>query len=351
MIRQICPHCFGAIELPDAAAGTSVECSVCHKSFAVPGRHTPTVADAQPPTPAPAPAPMPALATATTTLPLTPGRPPVSEATSTPNLPPGLVVPAEPPKVPTASSAPGTPGYAPPVPPVGMAHTASVTLAPALLEWLPVVCFTLILVLTFFSWVGMYPGGYLAYSQSPWGAFVGNFETNPISEEVMKLEVTLKKVIGSNWTFLLPYLFGVVLATALAWADRFVTVAHVTALPGPLSFVQKMWPHRFPVLTGLAIGTLLLLLVQVRLGFGLENAIKAHVTGEYAEALAAADNSSSRQKLLVKQGMNLGQYELQGTTCLALALAAHGVAVAAAAGRFWLYRRGPKPLPRITLQS
>lgn len=304
MIRQICPHCFASVEFADEAAGTTADCPVCHKAFPVPGRYAPSVA---------------------------------GEPAARPTPPPGFVPPVAAPTAPTTS---------PDAPADGPGHT--LTLSPTKLGWLPVTCLTLVLVLSFFSWVGHYPGGYMAYSQSPWGALAGNFETNPSSDDVLHLEKPLKAILGSNWLLLLPYLLALVVAVALGWADRALSATPVAALPVPL---QGVWPYRAAVLAALAVLTLTLLALQMRLGFGLETATRKMVADQYAEALKAAETSAAEQKILVKQGMEYGQYAVQTTWWLTLAVTLHAVAAVAALLRLWLARRGTKPLPRITVWS
>ena len=309
MIRQICPHCFASVEFADEAAGTTADCPVCRKAFPVPGRYAPSVAG----DPAPRPTP-----------------------------PPGLVAPTDPSRAPAgspaASAMPDGPGR-------------TLTLSPSKLGWLPVSCLTLVFVLTFFSWVGHYPGGYMAYAQSPWGALAGNFETNPFSDDVEHLEKPLKALIGSNWLLLLPYLLALIAAVALGWADRAVTATQVTGLPGPVAYLQGVWPYRVGVLAALAVLTLTLLALQVRVGFGLDTATRKMVAERFAEALKGAETSAAEQKILVKQGMELGQYAVQTTWWLTLAVALHAVAAVAALLRLWLARRGTKPLPRVTFWS
>ena len=304
MIRQICPHCFASVEFADEAAGTTADCPVCHKAFPVPGRYAPSVA---------------------------------GDPAARPTPPPGLVAPADAPRA--AAAGPDAPAGGP---------GRTLTLSPSRLGWLPVTCLTLVLVLSFFSWVGHYPGGYMAYSQSPWGALAGKFETNPSTDDVLHLEKPLNAAIGSNWLLLLPYLLALPAAVALGWADRALSATPVAGLPAPL---QGIWPYRAAVLAALAVLTLTLLALQVRLGFGLDTATRKVVAEHYADALKAAETSAAEQKILVKQGMEFGQYAVQTTWWLALAVALHAVAAVAALLRLWLARRGTKPLPRVTAWS
>ncbi len=339
MIRQFCPHCFRPVELPDDAAGTTFPCPQCGKGFPVPGRYTPAV-DPGLVTPSGGSAPV-------------PEKPTVPDPTPDPRPqpPPGFIPP--PPAGPAADPGTGSAGTPP--------ARGGVTLSPAALDWFPAACFTLILVLTCFAWVGLYPGGDAAYTQSPWGMMAGDFWRNPFSESVLKIEQELHKQVRSDWV-MLPYLLGLLAAVGIAWADRLVR-ADVAARPGVhlpprLGFLTAVWPHRFPILAGLAIGLLALLLIQAYAGFSLETALHKVVDGRArAEGVgqatapappAAAERSSAMEReAAIRQGMQLAQYRLQTTTWFGLAVGTHVVAVVAAGLRLWLYRRGSKPRPRV----
>ncbi|MGL6076650.1 MAG: hypothetical protein ACRC8S_21045 [Fimbriiglobus sp.] len=330
VIRQMCPSCFAMIELASSAAGTSAACPKCSKEFPVPSNYTPTVLS-EPNIQEPKPVNDP-----------TPAVPPIPTTDAKPTPPPGLVIPTDAPRAAASTPEETTSG--------SYGTVRSVTLSPSVLEWLPVACFTLILLLTFFSWVGLYPGGFSTYTQSAWQAFFGTFRTDHISEEVLKLEAPLKTSISQNLMLMFPYLVALLFATVLAWADRFVTAAHITQLPPQAKIIEKIWPFRFSILTGLAILTLVLLLLQISAGFGLESAVAKHIGADFNEKIAASDNSSTKQKLHIEMGTKLAQYQLTGTTYLYLALLAHVAVVLAAAAKAWLHRRGTKPLPRIQLQ-
>ena len=340
MIRQFCPHCFRPVELPDDAAGTTYPCPQCGKGFPVPGRYAPAVDPGlTPASGGPTPAPE---------------KPPVPDPT-----PPDFRLPPPPgfvPAPPAGAAGDPAPGAS------AVPARGGVTLSPAVLDWFPAACFTLILLLTCFAWVGLYPGGDAAYTQSPWGMMAGDFSRNPFSESVLKIEQELNAKAKSDWV-MLPYLFGLLAAVGIAWADRLVR-ADVAARPGVhlpprLGFLTAVWPHRFPILAGLAIGLLALLLIQAYAGFGLETALHKVVEARArpegagqatapATTPAAADRSSAMEKeAAIRQGMQLAQYRLQTTTWFGLAVGTHVVAVVAAGLRLWLYRRGAKPRPRV----
>lgn len=317
MIRQLCPHCLAGVELPDAAAGSAVDCPVCNKPIAVPAGYVPTVA-AQPRT-APAPEP--------TVLPPSDAPPP----------PPGFV----PPKPPPAA------GAAEPRP----AASAGGTI-PGWLAWVPAAGLAVAFLLTFFPWVGCYPGGVRIYTQTPWQAASGSFTTNPLPNQLVEDEADLLRVIRvSGWMLLyLPLLLATL---AAAWVERLVPDPAANPRLAPLTAV---WPHRWPILAGLTAVLLVLLFTQVGVGFGLHGAVRQaavdKVTAPPADGKPAepATNETNRQILTAARvGMEANKLGAQGTTALELALIAHLLAAAAAGGWWWLSRRGGRPLPRLTL--
>lgn len=318
MIRQICPSCFRSVELPDAAAGTDAPCPACGKPFAVPG----TYAFAVDPTAGPPPDSVPAF-------PQKPARP---------APPPGFVPP-------TAAGAPKP--MAPPPESVvltSVERTAGFPLSPTVLGWIPAACLTLVFLLTFFTWVGVYPGGYRAYTQNAWEAAFGSIDSNNFAEEFLKLETDLAKRAPWN-LLLLPFLLGLLAVLALAWGER--AVRDPDRIPVPA--VKPLWQYRFALIAGLAALLFGLVAFQNRIGFGLETAVRQLTAEKYAEEQKAADNSAAKQKVAVKEGREVGSYQIQTTSWLALAVAALFVGVVAAGVKFWLDVRGPKPPPRIAV--
>ena len=330
MIRQLCPHCYASVELPPDAAGRETPCPQCAKAIAVPAAYAPSVAASGGlqnlgPTPQNIPSP--------TRL----GTNPMSEPIAPP---PGLnpASAAPPPAVPMPSTAPNSePG------------SCTVALSPIWLDWVPVLCFTLILVLTLFNWVGTYPGGTRVYSQSPWYAALGWISPNTLPEELLLDERYFEDAVPRNhWLFLyFPLLFAALL---LGWLDRVIRNPTVNSVPGPLAWLPSIWPRRFLVLTAISGLLLALLLFQTWRGFGLETAVKQKVAEQYSEQEKVADSTPKKQKVTVMMGQELGRYQLQGTTPLNAAIAAHAVAFLAMLGRWWLHNRGAKPYPRVSLQ-
>jgi hypothetical protein len=231
-----------------------------------------------------------------------------------------------------------------PAPSLAGERTAGFPLSANVLGWVPAACFTLVFLLTFFTWVGMYPGGYRAYTQNGWEAAFGSLDSNNFAEEFLKLEKEL--AARTPWNLLLvPFLFGLLLLLAAAWAERALRDPDRVPVPA----VAQFWRYRFAALAGLAALLFGLLAFQSRIGFGLETAVRRMVAEKFDGELQSADTSAAKQKVAVREGREIASFQLHTTSWLALAMAALLVGVATAALKFWLDTRGTKPPPRVSL--
>ncbi len=338
MIRQICPHCLQTVELPDSSAGTVAQCPRCRELIPVPAAYTPSVdPNAGPAAPPPGyrPSPDPNLERPAVT--------PSSEAITLDRVdrtppPPGLVSPR------TGAAA----HRADPAPASGYARSAALVLTPQGLAWIPVGCLTLIFLLAFFDWAGSYPGGTRLYSQTAWEAMFGRYTVGGMTEKMVADQPSIDaKMRFSFWLFLaMPLLIATLL---VAWAERLlVRDADPERLP---DWLQRVWPHRFPILAGAAGLVLVLILFQSAMGFGLESAIRRHVAEQFNTQAAAADTPAKKLEVAVDEAKMVNGYGLRMTTARQLAIAANVVAVAALLGRWWLDRRGPNAAPpRVLVQ-
>jgi hypothetical protein len=325
-MRQICPHCQTPVDVPDAAAGGQFDCPACGESFPVPKSYAPAVAaetyavrnEPAPPRPAVEP----------------PAPPP-----HRPLPPPGYVPP---------SAAPPQPVAADP----GDERTRGLALTPVVVGWVPVACLTLCLLLTFFPWVGAYPGGYRVLSQNAWEAGYGSVHAPAaaVPESLQQAEPEVVAHAPPNLLLLL-YCVLLILTVLLAWAERLVrTEPTVMTVPGPLAWLPGVWPYRFALLIGLAALLLVLVLYQSVRGFGLETSVRRYADGKHAAVLGAADTAAKRQVAEIQAGMEAARFAVQPTTARDLAAAAHVVAVLALLARMWLARRGDRPPPRVVVQ-
>jgi hypothetical protein len=236
----------------------------------------------------------------------------------------------------------------------GLPRSFGLPLDPHVIAWLPAVCLTLCLVFSFFPWVGAFPGGYRVFSQTPWEAAVRDvtFPATAVPESLQKAEPELRKLVSLN---LLMFLYGIllILTVVLAWLERVVfrTPPDASTLPGPLAWLPGVWPHRFLLLLGLSLFLLFLIAVQSWLGFGVETAVEQYATTLHAEELkAAGTNAQKKQIAQINIAMDEARFVVQTTTVREIAVAAHVVVILAVLARFWLDRRGNKPVPRIAVE-
>lgn len=332
MIRQLCPQCFATVELPPEAAGHDTPCPKCGKVIAVPAAYSPSVSTS---------GGLPGLTPPTSKPPTPPGTYPMSDPIAPP---PGLnpVTVAPPPLV-------AAPTVTLPTTDSGM-RSCGISLNTTWLDWVPAACFTLILLTTFFSWVGTYPGGVRVYSQNPWSALTGGVTTSNLPEDLIQDEKYLETAISGN-RWLIIYFPMLLAALLLSWLACLIRNPNINTIPGPLAWLPKIWDQRFLIISAISASLLFLILIQTWSGYGLETAIKQKVNEQYAKQLeAAASSTPKRQAVEVQMGAELGRYQLQGTTPLNTAIVLHAVALLAILGSSWMHKRGNKPHPRISVQ-
>ncbi len=327
-MRLICPHCMSGVTVSDDTAGKEATCPNCGKQFPTPARYSAAVV---PEVPASAP-PLPEVAPMPTTVPPVPPTPPgfVPPATVAPSgfLPPTIVGSAEVPVV------------------VGYTRSRGITISPQVVSWLPAVLLLFAMVFTFFPWVGSYAGGSAVYSQRPWGAMFGAVSRNFGLEKAVTIPAGWLDKVRSDWELMVPYLLLLILATALAWADRGLHAFDPRNIP-PLA---KVWPHRQTVICTLAVFAFALAFLQVTNGFGMERAIRKQVAEDFAAKREQAANSpSANDRIEYEVGQAYGQFNLERTTWMYLALLFNLFAVFGVIARLILDRRGNKPPPKILL--
>ncbi len=307
-MRLLCPFCQQSLTVPDDSAGKPINCMYCGQQFAAPQLYS---------TPAP----------------LAESVPVTVPASAIPrNLPPQM--PEKPPvQLPDSVES---------APTVGYARTKSLTLNPAVVRWVAPAALFVIFVLTFFSWNGMYPAGYSAYSQSAWGGLFAGFSQDEVAEDELKLAKTFDEKLHTSW-WLLPYLPFLILALIVAWAGPILAVSKVK-LPGG---IEKLWQYRPLLLGGLCVMTLMFLMAQWASGFGLQRAVRDKVESEYAEKKAAANTPEKMQRVEMTAALMQGAAMVRTTPWLRLAVLLHLVAALAVLAEAGLMLRGNKPPPRV----
>ena len=309
MLKLLCPNCYKSVSVPESAAGTETPCPECQAPFPVPAKYTPAV-----------------------------GAEPVAARPAPPPAPPA----PEPAPVPTLVPAPAVDWL-----PHGYTRSRGITISPNVVAWIPAVSLAAILVMTFLPWVELTSRGHPVYTQGAWRSITGRPTRDIQLEDLMLKELpppSLYDRTAADWYIMLPYLFAVFAAVAVAWADRLESAAVEKRMAG-------LWPFRHTVLASLAGAALLLLAIEATRGFGLERALNAAVSEKFAEQREKAGNVAGEQKKIdFYESQELAKYGLERTTWLTLVMLLHAVVLLAMLARIGLARRGDKPPPRLVLQ-
>jgi hypothetical protein len=338
----LCPHCQNKLMVQDEYAGTLMKCPYCSKTFQAPAQ-----APALPPVPPPAPASSPPPAPAGYGLAAEPPAPPKS-------------APPPPPSVtPVSREAPSGP-VSPPPTSTEYQRTHTATLSPKVLPWVAVGAWFLVFVLFFFSWVGLYPGGYGAYWQGPLGIAVGggdpdkdwvlyvkeaSKEGNTVSRFMLveKSDGKLEMVPPGGGVFMglfIFFFFWLALLTAavsVAWPLLQIKLPPV---------VEQLRPWRWAIAAGLSLLAFFFLAMQLLVGLGLE-----HKVVEQADKVVKdkfADQQQSFKDWATAE--RVAAVNPQRTFALRLAFWLSLLATVAAGLQFWLDYRGSRPLPQLALR-
>jgi hypothetical protein len=386
----MCPNCQKDLTVPEQYAGQKMKCPHCTTVFNVPALPAP-VASADPGQPAFAANPAPTPAFAPAELPA-----PTPEPVPAFNMPAATVAPApapipfqqepepafkvNPAPAPTVQPMPNPvpPATAPQATqtqtstpqfstsqnaPAGYANTCAMTFSPAVIQYIPAVSLFLIFVLSFFTWVGIYPGGIPAATQGPWSAAFGMLTVDADltgGEREFKV-VTAKDVQDAKDAkdakdlpvstepsasvlilfYLLPFLLvGMVVSIAVV-ALPFIKV------PLPPA-VQQLLPMKWLIVMGLNVVLLLLLTLQMLLSFSLETTFAAWVERQPGTTAKNEQTPSVKKAQAIKGEFSMW---IQRTIWLKLAYLLQLLATASAIFIWWSERRGHgKPTPVLELR-
>src|SRR5207248_5200091 len=108
-------------------------------------------------------------------------------------------------------------------------------------------------------------------------------------------------------------------------------------------------PWRHAILGTAATLALVVLLLELFLGFGLEAAVAQIADAKLERDRAQATTPEELQKFEIKRGMEIGQYAVARTRWCRLAVFCQLIAVASTGLGVWLERRGDRPPPQVQI--
>ena len=236
--------------------------------------------------------------------------------------------------------------------PEGYQRKYTIWFSPKYLQYVAPVALFLVFVLTFFPWVGVYPGGVADAWQNAWQATIGwSSVDNDVAKETPPFpkygEKDAQKSTDPGYNVLLIFYLLVLIPTVLialgCLALRFMPPAKLPPAAHPVL------PWRWGIVAGLNLILLLFLVLQWVLGFSLVNNVLAATESKIAalaEKRGSTTTPEARQDAVMR---GLAQQELQRTIWLDLVVFLHLVALAGAGLMFCINRRGARPAPRIDM--
>ncbi len=343
-MNLICPHCQKQVSVADTLAGLTTNCPQCQGPFTVPIPPSAPLPPSPPPLSGPA-----AYAPSPSTIPL-------REEPAAHPPPPRFEVP---PPSPSPSLQP-IPGYEPPPPSVETGdyrYRSTLYFRPQVIKWIAPVCFFLIFLLMFFPWVGAYAGSIALVRQSGLGLAFGGY--SEFRKDYFKEEIwgqmanpggkASEEKPPSLFAALTLFYFLVVLLGILA-AIAFLVLPNLNP-----EIAGQFAPWRSLAIGGLSILALLFLLLQLLIGFPLENKVVERADKSISKLLSDAKQAPEAERRRLTESLELQKENVRGAfenrPALRLVLLLNLVAVIASLIDFWLERRVGRPAPRLVVES
>ncbi|HLJ92869.1 MAG TPA: hypothetical protein VKU02_06720, partial [Gemmataceae bacterium] len=98
-------------------------------------------------------------------------------------------------------------GQPPPPPPTGYEHAATFGINRRVVSWLTPVALLLVLILMYFPWTGVYPGGYAVYTQNALQMIWGGFSVDATGDKVLGMAKGIEGAMNANWMMAIYLLF------------------------------------------------------------------------------------------------------------------------------------------------
>jgi hypothetical protein len=347
-MNLLCPNCQKMLSVPEQYAGQLMKCPTCQGTFTVPNLPAGGTSDLIGMTPGPAPSSGPPAVA-----------PPPPDVYGVQHEPISMTPPPPPPPPPPQGFSSGSVPL-PSQPPdqlIGYTHHSTVYFSERVLQFVPAVAAVLVFFLSFFAWVGLFPGGQTALTQSAWGIAFGGTgaddnlgpmnrikRTAGVGSWISKEEAkSLEDDLGISFLMML-YLF-------LGFLTLLVSVA-VVAYPFLQGKVQippvvlNLLPLRWAIVVGLHVLVFLLLLLQLVFTFPLESKVSSVARSRYDALLKENSSSTAKADAAVMYGMITE--EARRTYALETVVILHILAILSAGLVFWVDKRGPAyPTPKL----
>jgi hypothetical protein len=348
-MNLLCPNCQKPLTVPEQYAGQPMRCPLCQGTFTVPAL-PPSSTPPLPPAAVPPAATPDVYGVADAGAPPPPPPMPNFDVGGAPPKPSAVTAapPPSPPSGPTTGHVEGEPTYPTVATPEGYQGKYTSWFSPKVLMYFAPVAVFLIFVLSFFPWTGVYPGGVASAWQNGWQAIYGGWscDADIISMPAYK---PFSKGYEPGWNFLLLFYIFLLLVPTLPVTIGCLALEFVPTKQLPPAAHQVL-PWRWGIVAALNLILLLFLMLQLVLGFSLENnyiAAKDKAVADAAKAREQPATTLDNKSDAIERG--LGRQAVSRTMWLDLVVILSILAVLSAGLMFWLTRRGGRPAPQITV--
>jgi hypothetical protein len=308
-------------------AGQMMKCPLCGGTFTVPGLPAAPAVPAAPPEvyslePEPAP--------------------PAAEPAPAPSPAPATPAATAPTPEPAAAPAPAPP------PPEGYRRVFSIWFNPEVLQFIAPAALLLVFVLQLFAWVGVYPGGVAAATQSAWGIAFGGYTEERDMASLFRLPTEQQVAEGDAKDIRPGFSFLMFVYLLLFFPTLIVTVGCLVLEFVPIKMppaLEKVLPWRWGIVAALNLAVFLFLGLQLPGKIGLETSAKEW-SQKQLENREKERHEKSVPRLQAEAERGRDE-ETARTFVFRLVVLLHLLAIVSAAMMFWIGQRGTRPLPRI----
>jgi hypothetical protein len=209
------------------------------------------------------------------------------------------------------------------------------------LQWFAPAAVVLIFFLQFFTWVGIMPGGVPALTQGAWSAAFASWTREVGTDSLIPFDTKQVEPVASG--FLIPYILLFLPTLAVTVAIVVLPFLHIPLPPA----VQKLLPYRWGIAAVLNLLVFFFLVVQLLVGFNLENKVADYAVKQAGET-AKGKTLTTAEELQKQAQIGETKEMVKRTIWLQLAVLLHIMAVIGASLMYWLTLRGDsRPLPRF----
>jgi hypothetical protein len=222
-------------------------------------------------------------------------------------------------------------------------HALPIKLSMRVLRWLVPICLILVFLLTFFPWVGAYPGGIGILTQNGWGTAFGGWGIDSTIEKLPSAQFPIDIKADAPGASALMIIY-VILMCLIVLASAAIIVFNLLP-PASVPFFASFKSWQGAILGGAALVAFLFLGIEMLKGFNLPNSIANRMDKIVKEGEKQGEAPAAVKAIMI--GMLKDAFHVRNTFWFRLVVLCNLLAIIGGALEFWMGRRGHKPPPKL----